>query len=208
MLAYRSTPLETGFSPAQLLMNRRLKTTLPVQASRLEPQLQPEASTTKRNIQQRTKQNYDRHTKPLPALKAGDRVRIQDHATGLWSLGATVRQQVAPRSYQLDADNGSTLRRNRQHIRLFNGPPSQRPDTLLYDDLMTQAASGTLTSSSAAATPPAAAAPAGLSTAPTPVAANVHPSNTNIMSSGGGGSVGLRRSTRVRQVPSRLIENM
>ena len=29
LLAYRSTPLEVGFSPAELLMSRRLRTTVP-----------------------------------------------------------------------------------------------------------------------------------------------------------------------------------
>lgn len=29
LLAYRSTPLEVGYSPAELLMSRRLRTTVP-----------------------------------------------------------------------------------------------------------------------------------------------------------------------------------
>ena len=37
MLAYRSTPLQNGFSPAELLMSRRLCTTIPIVHHQLKP---------------------------------------------------------------------------------------------------------------------------------------------------------------------------
>ncbi|GBO05873.1 hypothetical protein AVEN_44982-1 [Araneus ventricosus] len=36
-MAYRSTPLENGFSPSELLMGRRINTTLPVAKTQLQP---------------------------------------------------------------------------------------------------------------------------------------------------------------------------
>ena len=39
LLIYRATPLHNGYSPAELLMNRRLGTTLPVVRSQLKPSL-------------------------------------------------------------------------------------------------------------------------------------------------------------------------
>ena len=37
MLAYRSTPLQNGFSPAELLMSRSLRTTIPIVHHQLKP---------------------------------------------------------------------------------------------------------------------------------------------------------------------------
>ncbi|KAJ8332676.1 hypothetical protein SKAU_G00424650 [Synaphobranchus kaupii] len=39
LLAYRATPLSNGYSPAQLLMGRRLRTTLPTFPAALEPDI-------------------------------------------------------------------------------------------------------------------------------------------------------------------------
>jgi len=39
MLAYRSTPLENGLSPAELLMGRQLRTTVPVIPQQVKPNL-------------------------------------------------------------------------------------------------------------------------------------------------------------------------
>ena len=37
LLVYRATPLRNGYSPAELLMNRRLRTSLPLVPTQLEP---------------------------------------------------------------------------------------------------------------------------------------------------------------------------
>ena len=37
LLVYRATPLENGYSPAELLMSRKLKTTIPMIQKKLSP---------------------------------------------------------------------------------------------------------------------------------------------------------------------------
>ena len=47
LLAYRSTPLENGYSPSELLMGRKLRTMIPTTPSQLKPKL-PHVHTLKR----------------------------------------------------------------------------------------------------------------------------------------------------------------
>ena len=63
MLAYRSTPLENGYSPAELLMGRRLRTMIPTIAKQLAPKL-PKGSKLQGKegrMRQRQKNNFDQH---------------------------------------------------------------------------------------------------------------------------------------------------
>ena len=43
LLAYCSTPLENGYSPSELLMGRKLRTTLPIAPKQLKPSLPKES---------------------------------------------------------------------------------------------------------------------------------------------------------------------
>ncbi|UYV64702.1 hypothetical protein LAZ67_3001707 [Cordylochernes scorpioides] len=62
LLEYRSTPLENGYSPAELLMGRKLRTTLPIAPENLNPKL-VDSQTLKRKEGRRRKNmksRYDR----------------------------------------------------------------------------------------------------------------------------------------------------
>ena len=116
LLAYRTTPLQNGYSPAQLLMSRRLRGSVPI----ARQQLQPEALDYERlkrldkEAKQRQKQDFDRRhraTETLP-LSPGDRVWMPDR-----SSEAHVESQVAPRSFELTTEDGSVVRRNQSSIR-------------------------------------------------------------------------------------------
>jgi len=59
MLAYRSTQLESGYSPSELLMARKLRTTLPMMSEQLKPSL-PDATLVRRKerkLKERMKRN-------------------------------------------------------------------------------------------------------------------------------------------------------
>ncbi|UYV68986.1 K02A2.6-like [Cordylochernes scorpioides] len=116
LLEYRSTPLENGYSPTELLMGRKLRTTLPIAPENLNPKL-VDSQTLKRKEGRRRKDmksRYDRRcgATDMEELSEGDTVWITDMRT--WGI---VKQKAStPRSYMVDTPVG-TLRRNRFHLR-------------------------------------------------------------------------------------------
>ncbi|UYV84530.1 K02A2.6-like, partial [Cordylochernes scorpioides] len=116
LLEYRSTPLGNGYSPAELLMGRKLRTTLPIAPENLNPKL-VDSQTLKRKEGRRRKDmksRYDRRcgATDMEELSEGDTVWIADMRT--WGI---VKQKAStPRSYMVDTPVG-TLRRNRFHLR-------------------------------------------------------------------------------------------
>lgn len=111
LLSYRASPLECGLSPAELLMKRKLRTTLPSVS-----QQKPHHKLRQRLQLQKTKQKtfYDRAAKQLPPLSSDDTVRIQ--GPDGWTTKATVLEEVAPRSYTVKTEEGQTFRRNRRSL--------------------------------------------------------------------------------------------
>ncbi|UYV84092.1 K02A2.6-like, partial [Cordylochernes scorpioides] len=82
LLEYRSTPLENGYSPAELLMGHKLRTTLPIAPENLNPRLL-DSQTLKRKEERRRKDmksRYDRRcgARDMEELSEGDTVWITD----------------------------------------------------------------------------------------------------------------------------------
>ena len=116
LLAYRSTPLQGGKSPSELLFGRQIRCTLPYVTTSLEPSW-PGIENCKREESERKikqKQYYDaRHgDKELHPLQPGDRVWVQSE-----NKPGTVRVQRSDqlRSYTVET-SGSLLRRNRSAL--------------------------------------------------------------------------------------------
>ena len=98
LLVYRATPLQNGYSPAELLMNRFLHTDLPTVVTQLKPSVPSMIEVNKKEIAARQcrEDNFDRlhQAKTLGPLVPGDSVWIADRRGG-----GVVKEQVAPRSY-------------------------------------------------------------------------------------------------------------
>ena len=121
LLVYRSTPLENGYSPAELLMGRQLRSNIPGVPMQFIPCL-PNHTLVRRKeeqIRERHQRNFNQHhgARDLEPLKTGNFVWVTDKK----SEGTIVRE-TDPRSYLVQTSHG-TYRRNRRHLVLI--PQSQ-----------------------------------------------------------------------------------
>ena len=117
LLEFRNTPV-TGLqeSPAQLLMSRRLRSSLPMTAMMLKPQIGTGAKAALECRQARQKHYYDKTAKSLPELKSNDVVRYPGNKS--WEPAVVVGKHASPRSYDIRTAQGTQLRRNRRHLKI------------------------------------------------------------------------------------------
>ena len=102
-MAYLHTPLASGKSPAQLLINRKLNTRL------------PSVELWRHRYSQQSSSN-DR--KDLPQLHPNQLMHVQSHSMRKpqWpDLGRVIRKS-GPRLYDIETNYGRLLTRNRQHL--------------------------------------------------------------------------------------------
>lgn len=115
LLAYRATPLKNGYSPAELLMGRKLRTTLPENPKNFLPQWPDLGEVREREKQDRMtlKVNFDEkhRARPQPKLHPGETVWVKGSETS----GTVVKSTVNDRSYVIDTPSGQ-IRRNRRHL--------------------------------------------------------------------------------------------
>ena len=116
MLAYRASPLENGYSPPELSMGRRLRTTLPAIPSKLAPKCPELDKLREKEDQIKAKQtngyNKRHAARELSPLATGDRVYIPDRKEN----AVVVNQSSEPRSYFVETDSNAVVRRNRRHL--------------------------------------------------------------------------------------------
>ena len=114
ILNFRATPLQCGFSPAERLMGRKLRTLVPSLTSKRIPDW-PRYEDMKESsevLKAKQKANHDtsHRARPLPPFQPGDKVWIKtpkDH-TG------TIQQEMSPRSYLVKTEQGLQRRNRRQ----------------------------------------------------------------------------------------------
>ena len=115
LLNLRNIPSSSALgSPAQRLMGRRLRTTVPIHGDLLVPKLISNVTETLQHNRDVVKRCYDKHAKPLRPLQPKEKVRVQT-TTGHNVLGTIVKPSIHPRSYVVNI-NGNHYRRNRRHI--------------------------------------------------------------------------------------------
>ena len=82
ILAYRATPLQSGFSPAELLMSRKLRTTVPIVREQRKPKVVEMTVFMEKDnsLKEHQRDNFDSHhrAKELPPLSLGDWVWVPD----------------------------------------------------------------------------------------------------------------------------------
>ena len=118
LLIYRSTPLNwCGYSPAELLMGRRLRSNLPLVREQLAPSWPylSEFRCKDQEYKRKQKLNYDsRHrVRSLPCLPDNSPVYIRTKDKQV--TGKVTTSTPEPRSYTVVTPNGQ-VRRNRHHL--------------------------------------------------------------------------------------------
>lgn len=120
LLTYRATPLESGFSPAELLFGRKIRTLIPI----IEKEMEPSWTKIQQNYRQKAnllknkyKKNFDsRHkVKDLAKASPGELVFIPD----LKRYGKILKETGLPRSYLIKTKQGD-VRRNRRDFLVTN----------------------------------------------------------------------------------------
>lgn len=113
LLAYRSTPLDIGVSPAELLMGRRIRNRLPTVQEAYRPKwpILKEVQAKMERTQGKSKENFDRRhgARELEELEEGEKVWMRDQR----EYGMVVRK-TGIRRYEVKLmERGGTMQRNR-----------------------------------------------------------------------------------------------
>ena len=123
MLCYRTTPLENGFSPAELLMGRKIRTMLLVLLKILNPQLPNKLhlQAKEKAIKDRQRRNFNDHhrLKDLQPLERGEKVWIRDN-----EKQAVVTDALPNKSYLVETPQGAYRRNRRDLIAVPNNEPN------------------------------------------------------------------------------------
>ena len=118
LLSYRSIEFSwCGLSTAQLLMGRRIRSTLSQVLEKLLPKWPylKKFEEQDRTYKRKQRKNYDNRHRTRPLLDIPDNHPVWVNTDGQLQQGRTVTSTEAPRSYVVDVPSGR-VRRNHQHF--------------------------------------------------------------------------------------------
>jgi hypothetical protein len=121
LLELRNTPVISDFSPAQILMSRRLRSKIPVSAKLLRPQVCEKDVVNKAILEKQmlSSKYYNRNSRPRRSFKINDYVFVYNVRSCVWEPGRVIGYAPTPSSYFVKLDlRGSILQRNAYHLRL------------------------------------------------------------------------------------------
>ena len=135
LLEIRNTPAADGRSPAEVLYGQPLRTSIPMHYtafSRKWRHLAKECDERAHAQRATARERYDRTARPLPALKIGRHVCLQDPQTRLWDKTGVIVAVGRQRTYLVKLPSGRILWRNRRFLRPYRpltpvGGPQQQP---------------------------------------------------------------------------------
>ena len=124
LLEFRNTPVSgLQYSPAQILMSKRLRSKLPCARKLLEP-CAVDITDSLSAVQSRQQYYYNRGTKPLSPFKKGEKVHCKQHNRR--DLAVIVDRDANPRSYVVQSQHRLVWRNRRQ---LFKAYPTANFDS-------------------------------------------------------------------------------
>jgi hypothetical protein len=140
LLNYRATlTTATGYSPAKLLLGRKIASKLPTLNHNLKPALPNQSDISKTlDIHKNCYANLFNNKYgviELNKLQTNDTVRVKLPGEGRWGSPAKVISSPYPRSYTIMNQDGSVLRRNRQHLQHIKNPQSYNVQDVPPDDV-------------------------------------------------------------------------
>ena len=128
LLAYRTTPLKSGYSPSDLLYQRKIKSTLPMHWALLSTNT--DKYVVQNKIEEKLQQAYyyNRNSKQLDEFSDNDDVVVYNFKTELWDIHGKVLKKIRQRTYQVRLSSGFLVTRNRKFLKKISyDPPQELP---------------------------------------------------------------------------------
>lgn len=118
LLQYRSSPVSgTHFSPSQLMMNRNLRTKIPVNYQYLKPKMNVNVETEFSRVKSRNEKKYNKNVRSKESFMVGQNVWFKKDPNSIKWLVGKIASNNNFRSYDILDNNGCTYTRTSYHVR-------------------------------------------------------------------------------------------